>query len=393
MLIAVASSKGLPVLKRRNTGGDRGISELGIGAEDGASNMARAGTLGRIRVRFGLAVLLVALTSREAQANRSDLVVMKNGDHLSGEIKKLESGVLYIKLEYVSGSIGVDWKQVEKAQSGGLYEITLQNGDHYDGTIEKMSDSEGTGKDVVIRMRGTSIRVPASSVVEVQGKKENIWRQLTGSISFGASFTSGNNQTALNTGASLGYPARTWAVGASYTSSFSGQSSASQTNLQELQAGYEHYLNRNSFVLGISDFLHSSQQELNLRTTFGAAYGRYVKRTSENSLRWFGGTVYTHEAFQSTLAQPTDQNVEALLGGQYELYRFDRYTLQSQLLVYPGLSDFGRARLTTKSSLNVKLPNNFSLTFTFWDNYDSKPPLRSAKRNELGVSTSVGWTF
>src|SRR5262249_41003550 len=74
---------------------------------------------------------------------------------------------------------------------------------------------------------------------------------------------------------------------------------------------------------------------------------RYVKRTNKNSLRWLGGTVYTHEAFESTAGQPINQNVEALLGGQYELYRFDRYTLQSQLLVYPGLSDFGRVRLAT----------------------------------------------
>jgi putative salt-induced outer membrane protein YdiY len=355
--------------------------------------MIRAGTLAGMRARFGVAVLLIALLSCGAEAKQKDIVIMKNGDRLSGEIKELDSGVLYIRVDYISGSVGLDWKQVEKAQSGRLYEITLQNGDHYDGTIEKLSDSEGTGKDVVISMRDTSIRVPASNVVQVRRKKESTWRQLTGSISFGASFTSGNNVTALNTDASVAYPARTWAAGASYTSSFSGQYGSSQTNLEELQAGYEHYLNRNSFVLGISDFLHSSQQELNLRTTFGAAYGRYVKRTNEHSLRWFGGTVYTHEAFESTTAQPTDQNAEALLGGQYELYRFDRYTLQSQLLVYPGLSDYGRVRLTTKSSLNVKLRNNFFLTFTFWDNYDSKPPLRFAKRNELGVSTSVGWTF
>jgi len=347
----------------------------------------------RIRLRIGLVFLLIGFMSCGAEAKRRDLVVMKNGDHLSGEIKKLESGVLYISVDYVSGSIGLDWKQVESVQSGGFYEITLQNGDHYDGTIEKLSSNEGTGKDVVISTGGSSIRVPAPNVVQVETKKESVWRQLTGSISFGASYTSGNNQTALNTDASVAYPARTWTAGASYTSSYSGQSGASQTNLEELQAFYVRYLSRNSFVLGLSDFLHSSQQQLNLRTTLGGAYGRYVKRTSENSLRWFGGSVYTHEGYESTLGQPTNQNLEALLGGQYELYRFDRYTLQSQLLVYPGLSDFGRVRLTTKSSLNVKLPNNFSLTFTFWDNYDSKPPLNSAKRNELGVSTSVGWNF
>jgi hypothetical protein len=109
-------------------------------------------------------------------------------------------------------------------------------------------------------------------------------------------------------------------------------------------------------------------------------------------LRWIGGAVYTDEEFESTAGQPTQQNMEALLGAEYKLYRFDRYTLQSQLLVYPGLSDSGRVRSTAKSSLSLKLSNNFTLSFSFWDNFDSRP-LLNAKKNELGVSTNVGWTF
>lgn len=115
-------------------------------------------------------------------------------------------------------------------------------------------------------------------------------------------------------------------------------------------------------------------------------------------LRYFGefglrgaGSVYTHENFQSTDQNP-DQNVEALFGLQYQLFRFDRYSMQSQLLVYPGLSDYGRIRTTTKTTFSVKLVNNFHTDFSFWDNFDSRPP-NNAKRNNLGISNSIGWTF
>ena len=345
-------------------------------------------------IRGALLVLSFAFICASAEAKRKDIVIMKNGDHLTGEVKKLESGVLYVDLDYVSGNVGLDWKQVDVVQSTGSYQITLRNGDHYNGTIEKSPDLGKSGKDVLIStMGGLELRVPASTVVQIATQKENVWRQLTGAISFGVSFTSGNSQTALNSDMNVAYPARNWAAGASYTSSFSGQSGASKTtNLQEFQLGVERYLGRNSLVLGLSDFLHSSQQELNLRTTLGGAYGRYVKRTNENFLRWFGGVVYTHENFQSVNSQPIQQNVEALVGSEYELHRFNRYTLQSQLLVYPGVSDFGRIRTTTKTSLSVKLANNLALSFSFWDNFDSRPPL-NAKKNELGVSTNVGWTF
>ena len=324
---------------------------------------------------------------------KEDVVIMKNGDRLTCEVKNLESGVLYVSLDYVSGNVGLDWKQVEKVQSKGFYQITLRNGDHFEGGIERLPNAESANNEVVITTAGRRFEVPASSVVQVETKKASFWRQLQGSVSSGISFTSGNGQTALNSSASVTYPATTWQAGMAYTSSFSGGNGISETNLQELQSAYLHYLSRNSFVLGLSDFLHSSQQDLELRTTLGGGYGRYWIRTSQNDLKWFVGPVYIHEQFQSTSAQPSDQNVEGVIGAIYKLYRFDRYTLQSQGLLYPGLSDYGRVRATTTTSLNVKLPNNFSLVFSFWDNYDSRPPISTAKKNELGVSTNLGYTF
>ena len=88
----------------------------------------------------------------------------------------------------------------------------------------------------------------------------------------------------------------------------------------------------------------------------------------------------------------TQQNVELLLGVQYQLFHFERYTLQSQFLVFPGMSDFGRVRFTTNDTLSIKLSNNFHLNFSFWDNFDSQPPL-SARKNATGLSTGLGWTF
>jgi len=96
-------------------------------------------------------------------------------------------------------------------------------------------------------------------------------------------------------------PAVHWAVGMSYNASYSGQSGGTTTNLLEVQAFGERFLNRNSFVLGLSDFLHSSQQDLQLRTTLGGGYGRYLVRTNQNELRWLIGADYTHASYQSGL--------------------------------------------------------------------------------------------
>jgi putative salt-induced outer membrane protein YdiY len=325
------------------------------------------------------------------KVNRHDTVIMKNGDRLTGEVKKLEQGVLYIETDYFSGSVGVDWLQVEKVESKATFQIVLSDGKRISGSISKEAVSV-EGEDFKVHAPTADVPVSGVDVVQIESQKQTFWRQLKGSIDFGYNFTSGNNQSSLSTSASAVYPAEHWAAGSSYTISFSGQSGGTTTNLFESQTFAERFLNRNSFVLGLGDFLHSSQQNLSLRTTLGGGYGRYLKRSNQNSLRWLVGADYSKGNYQAGLNQPTQNNVELLLGAEYQLFHFDRYTLQSQFLLFPGLSDFGRVRFTTNDTFSMRLSNNFHLNFSFWDNFDSNPPL-SAKKNATGLSTGLGWTF
>jgi hypothetical protein len=48
--------------------------------------------------------------------------------------------------------------------------------------------------------------------------------------------------------------------------------------------------------------------------------------------------------------------------------------------------------MTANGTFNVKLSNNFHFDVSLWDNFDSRPPL-NAKKNALGLSTGLGWTF
>jgi len=299
-----------------------------------------------------------------AKVSRHDTVIMKNGDRLTGEVKRLEQGVLYIQTDYFSGSVGVDWLQVDKVESKATFQIVLSDGKRLTGSISKVEAAAAPGKDLIVRAEGVEVPLPGPDVVEIQSQKQTFWRQLKGSIDLGYNYTSGNSQSSLSSSASAEYPTAHWAAGASYTASFSGQSGGTTTNLFEVQAFGERFLSSNSYLVGLSDFLHSSQQDLVLRTTLGAAYGRYLVRTNQNYLRWLAGADYTRASYQSGLAQPIQQNAELLLGGEYQ----------------------------PNDILTIKLSNNFHLNFSFWDNFDSRPPL-NAQKNAQGISTGLGWTF
>ena len=356
----------------------------------GEEKMQRFRASLRVTSLLTRSLILACLTTASLHAQRRDLVVMKNGDQLTGELKKLENGILYFKPPYVTDSIQLDWLQVKTVQSSANFQIVLENGQHLVGMIS--SNSELPDGNFELKVGNRELRVTSREVINMQSSKQNFWRQLTGSIDFGYDFTSGNSQTSLNSDASANYLSKNWTAGASFTSSFSGQSPGTRSNLLDLQGVGEAFMNRNSSILGLADFLHSSQQDLQLRETLGGGYSRYFIRTNENKLFWVAGAVYNRETFDSTSSQPTDDNVEGLVGGQYQLKKFNLYDLNSQLFIFPGLTDAGRIRITTKSTFTVKLSNNFYTNLSFWDNYDSRPPV-NAKKNQLGISSGLGWSF
>lgn len=317
---------------------------------------------------------------------------MNNGDHFTGQIKRLQNGLLYVETDYVSGNIGLDWNQVQKVQSTATFQIVLNNGHRVVGQIEKTSCENAKPEDFVIREATEEVEVPSTSIASMETKKFTFWRQLQGGIDFGYSFTSGNSQSTFNADTNAAYKTPRWEVATSLDSTFSGQPGASKTNVEDLQATFTKFLNRNSFVAGLSDFLHSSRQDLNLRTTLGGGYGRYLKRTTNSNLTWLGGVVYINESFDTMAGQPSDQSMEAVVGLKYNYIRFNFGEFDSDLRVFPGLTDSGRLRLTTNNSVSIKLRNKFYLLFTFWDNFDSRPPA-TARKNELGTSSGIGWSF
>ena len=57
--------------------------------------------------------------------NVDDVVVLKNGDRLTGEIKGLQSGELRFKSDYMAEAVRLDWSRVERLESKSTFMIWL----------------------------------------------------------------------------------------------------------------------------------------------------------------------------------------------------------------------------------------------------------------------------
>ena len=81
---------------------------------------------------LGLAACLAYPVSAR---DNTDVIVMKNGDRITGEIKKLQNAVLTVSLDWVNGSISVDWFKVARLECKDLFIVQLQDGTMYSARV------------------------------------------------------------------------------------------------------------------------------------------------------------------------------------------------------------------------------------------------------------------
>ena len=157
----------------------------------------------RSAVQIALIVVAALSCGSSLSAKRSDdLVVMVNGDRFTGEIKKLDQGILYFKSGYMLEPVELDWAQVDRLESQDQFFITLKSGERYTGVIKKTAGKQTSGKVLRLETQGEAVQIEALDVIGIQQSEKTFWSQLNGSIDYGLSFTSGN--TALSSSLSAG---------------------------------------------------------------------------------------------------------------------------------------------------------------------------------------------
>ena len=62
------------------------------------------------------------------------MLILKNGDHITGEIKKLQRGTLEFKTERM-GTLNVEWPAVARLTSSIDFEVVLDDGRKFYGTL------------------------------------------------------------------------------------------------------------------------------------------------------------------------------------------------------------------------------------------------------------------
>ena len=154
--------------------------------------MFKEGVLRKIlRINFIIiASLLPAITT---VARNDDVVILKNGDRLTGEIRGLQNGELKFFCGYMAESVRLDWTKVERLESKSTFMIFLVDGKLFTDVIRLLPSNSGQVANFVIGGKHES-RVQQLDVVRILLADARFFKRLEGSVDFGFNFTSGNDQ-------------------------------------------------------------------------------------------------------------------------------------------------------------------------------------------------------
>jgi hypothetical protein len=344
----------------------------------------------------GILFCLACLASPAFSRDKTDVLVMKNGDRFTCEVKKIDGGVLEADFDYVDGTVSIDWLKVARLESTALFLVQLQDGSTYSGKVITPAALSGIPVKIEIQPYDTkeSLTVDKSDVVRLTQTSESFLRRFDGSLSMGAQYSKGNSTTQYTFGSELDYQQTRWGSKLTYNSNLSSSTGAETATRNQVDLTAFHLFPwKNYFYGGTWTFLQSSVQGIEAQTNVALGVGRYLKNTNRVRFTAFGGLGWQRTRYEPSIATQQAQNVGvALISLDLEAFTFKKTRLNADASVAPALTDPGRLFYKTNLTYYLKLFGKIDWNFSFYGNWDTRPPPHF-QGSDYGSSTGLSWTF
>jgi hypothetical protein len=340
--------------------------------------MARASLL--------LAVLVVALPAF-ARGEKVDVVDMRNGDHVTCEIKELDRGRLRVKTDGM-GTVYLEWDKVVRVSSTRLFEVQLTTGETLYGSLVPAG---ADGRVTVAAGTGPS-EVALERIVRVLPQRSRFWGRFDGSLDLGGSYTQANSLLQLTPSFSTTYGGRAFLASFDFSGNWTHQEGRDDATRLTGTLSYMRIHAARWVGFGRGTVERNTELGLSLRGLVAGGVGRFLVLSSHSRFALGAGLSANRERpFEGDSAS----NLEGLLTAQWQIftYSFPKTSLAFSFSFFPGLSDWGRVRGDVDLQLRREIIRDFTVGLRVYDSFDSRPATEGAANNDWGATLSLGWTF
>ena len=345
-------------------------------------------------LRFSAAALAFGLLATAAHAARTDVVVLDNGDRITGEVLELASGQLKFKTDHL-GTLYIDWTHIVSLTTTQRLNIELTDGKRLHGAAPNAASGTGMIR-LLSEQTGQApapIEVSITDVVDLRRiTAGDAWyRRLDGDVSLGYSYTSANGVQTADFSGNVGArnSKREWK--ASLDIETTHQDTAPSTQRDSLVMSFDAFLPDRYYRESAIQFERNEELGLDLRSLVAQTFGRYF--VQRQGLEWRAGAGL---AVSTETGSNGDKRQAIWLPLTTDLYIFrwdhPKTNVAANLAVYPALNEGGRVRSEASLKMKHELINDLFLQISFNDSYDNRPA-ETARTNDWNVVTSLGYSF
>ena len=320
--------------------------------------------------------------------DKTDVVTLRNGDRLSGDIVSLEFGILTLKTDNMS-TLSIEWPAVRSVASKFEFAIERLDGTKYHGVLATSAD----GAELMVQSAEGAARIPMGEVERISRFSPRFRDRINGALSVGFSYSKSSSIQVSSVNFNANYRSTTIDGALAFSSNTTKDSSGTTTN-RGLLTGEVMFLqqSRNFWSL-LASVERDQSLGIDARIVGGAALGRRFVQAAYTEVTGIAGLVATEEWI---VDNPTPKaSVEAVLGGTWQVFKFiaPKTRLDLGLYVFPSLTESGRYRSTGNLNLTHEFPHDVTLGLTGYLSYDNQPPEPGAQKSDYGVTLNVGYTF
>lgn len=322
-------------------------------------------------------------------AQKIDTIYHTNGNVLTGDLRKLNYGVVTYKMAGI-GSITIETPEIKNIKSKKEFEVRLNNGMIYFGSF----DTTNITKKVKLNLsKGTQL-LSLNNIVEVYPIKNSFWLRTIGNFSMGFNYSLGSSVATFTFSGNLSYRKRKSLYQLSWdnNNTFQGDSLGA-TNINFV-VGYQHTL-KNYWSLGSSvSAYQNSQLGVKLRLDFTAIAIRDIVYNKWNRYFVGGGLSVQRETPFDDTGETVD--LAGMLTTVWKVYKYTnpKIWVDSDLSLIPYITGDWRYRVNFNMNPRIGvIGNTLQVGFKFYYSYDSRPPSNASSTYDWGINFTLTYAL
>ena len=338
------------------------------------------------RVRRAKAALVVscALSATSGYAQKTDVIILDNGDHITGDIKGMAQGKVDFNTDD-AGRPSIKWDKIARITSTHVFEVELSSGKKYYGTLTSPADRE------VMVGTNPADTVPFLDVVALTPMDDYFWARVKADFDLGFTLTKASSSMTLSSDGQFAYRGQHFGGALAFNTYWQRFSDATHVGQFSGTLTGTYYFTkwRAELQFGVD---HNDELQLKLRLELAGGFAYPILRNNWNEFWLSFGLIGAYE--QYTTVEPQG-NVAVYGGAGWEAFIYDtpKLTAGTSFQLVPVLNELWRTRGNLKVQIKYEVFKDFFVGTNFTFTFDTAPPDPTAAHTDYLLALTIGWSY